>query len=85
MCPGLVGGYQGTALAAIDDGCKFHRIPNFLSSGDGVRSDVDGPGVYVSTRDHEGSEPKSSDITPDDGSPIPNLYRTSQRMRGNRA
>ena len=47
VCPGLVGGSQGTTLTALDYRRKFRRIPNLLSDGDGIRGNVGDLGIKV--------------------------------------
>jgi len=78
VCPGLVGGSQGTALTALDYRRKFRRIPNLLSDGDCIRGNVGDLGTKVFTKDDRERKVESLEITSDNGLPIPELHRASQ-------
>jgi hypothetical protein len=78
MCPGLVGGSQGTALTALDYRCKFRRIPNLFSDGDGVCGNIDECRIYVFPRGSKGGKTKFLKTALDNGLPIPSFGRALQ-------
>lgn len=78
VCPGLVGGGQGTALTALDYRSKFRRTPNLLSYGDGIRGNVGDLGVSFFAKGERENKVKPLETASDNSLPIPELHRTSQ-------
>jgi hypothetical protein len=42
VCPGVVGGSQGTALTALDYRCELRGTPDLFSNRYGIRGNIDG-------------------------------------------
>lgn len=78
VCPGLVGGGQGTALTAFDHRREFSRTPDLLSDGDGICSNVHNLRINVFAKDARGSEIEPLETASDNNLPITELHRTSQ-------
>jgi hypothetical protein len=40
VCPGVMGGIEGTALTALDYRCEFSRTPDLFSKRDGICGNI---------------------------------------------
>ena len=78
VCPGLVGGGQGTALTTLDHRSKFRCTPNLLSNGDGIRGNVCDLGINIFAKGARESKVRFLRTASDNSLPIPELQRTSQ-------
>jgi len=69
VCPGLVGGGQGTALTALDHRKEFRRTPNLLSDGDGISGNVGDLGINVFAKGSRESKVKFLGTASDNAHP----------------
>ena len=51
MCPGVVGGSQGTALTALDYRCELRRTPDLFPNRGGICGNIGGFKIWVFPND----------------------------------